>query len=67
MFYVIINRSCAAMQQELPSALQGRADVRVILDRRYGERRVDAQARSPERRRQKRRRSRFLLTVPLEV
>ena len=67
MFYVIINRSCAAMQQELPSAVQGREDVRVILDRRYGERRVDTQARSPERRRQKRRRTRDLPTVPLQA
>ncbi len=63
MFYVIINRACPAMQQELPSAVQGRDDVRVILDRRYGDRRVESQSRKPERRRQSRRHSKSLSSV----
>lgn len=63
MFYVIISRHCANMQQELAPALQGRKDVRVILDRRYGERRVEHKPAAPERRRRSRRRpSRGVLT-----
>lgn len=56
MYYVIISRHCATMQQELATALYGRRDIRVILDRRYGERRADAQPISPDRRRTERRR-----------
>ena len=57
MYYVIIGRDCATMQQELATAVQGREDVRVILNRRYGERRGDDQPKSPDRRRKERRRS----------
>jgi hypothetical protein len=56
MHYVIIGRDCAAMQQELATAVQGREDVRVILNRRYGERRCGDQPKSPDRRRKERRR-----------
>jgi len=56
MNYVIISRYCANMQQELATAVQGRKDIRVILDRRYGERRADLNPASPERRRKDRRR-----------
>jgi hypothetical protein len=57
MYYVIIGRDCPTMQQELATAVQGREDVRVILNRRYGERRCDDQPNSPNRRRKERRRS----------
>lgn len=57
MYYVIISRHCGTMQQELATALQDRRDIRVILDRRYGERRGDGQPVSPDRRRGERRRS----------
>ncbi len=63
MYYVIISRSCVGMQQELPNALQGRENIRVVLDRRYGERRVDDLSRSPDRRRKKRRHHRDLPVV----
>jgi hypothetical protein len=56
MYYVIIGRDCATMQQELATAVQGREDFRVILNRRYGERRADGQPKSPDRRRKERRR-----------
>ncbi len=56
MYYVIISRHCANMQQELPTGVQGRKNIRVILDRRYGERRVDRQPVSQDRRRRERRR-----------
>jgi hypothetical protein len=57
MYYVIIGRDCATMQQELVTGVQGRKDVRVTLNRRYGERRADDQPKSPDRRRKERRRS----------
>jgi hypothetical protein len=56
MFYLILSRHCATMQQELATALQGRKDIRVVLDRRYGQRRVERTKASPERRRTDRRR-----------
>lgn len=56
MYYVILSRHCATMQQELATALQGRKDVRVVLDRRYGQRRVERTKVSLERRRTDRRR-----------
>ena len=57
MYYVIISRHCANMQQELATAMQGRKDIQVILDRRYGERRADLHRTSQERRRKDRRRA----------
>ena len=57
MYYVIISRQCTQMQQELATAVQGRKDVRVILDRRYGERRIDHESTSRDRRRKDRRRA----------
>jgi hypothetical protein len=55
MYYVIISRHCANMQQELATALHGRRDIQVIMDRRYGERRGDGEPTSPDRRRVQRR------------
>jgi hypothetical protein len=63
MYYVIISRYCANMQQELATALQGRKDIQVILDRRYGERRADGEPISLDRRRKKRRRAPGLALV----
>ena len=57
MLYVIISRFCANMQQELATAVKGRRDLQVILDRRYGERRADQHPTRPERRRKDRRRT----------
>ena len=51
MYYLIISRHCAKMQQELAPALQGRKDIRVILDRRHGEQRVGGEQIATERRR----------------
>lgn len=56
MYYVIISRYCANVQQELVTAVQGRKDIRLILDRRYGERRADSRPISSDRRRKERRR-----------
>jgi hypothetical protein len=55
MYYVIISRHCARMQEELAGAVRGRKDIQLILDRRYGERRTDPHPTSPERRRKDRR------------
>jgi len=57
MYYVIISRYCANMQQELATAMHERKDIQVILDRRYGERRADLHRTSPDRRRKQRRRT----------
>ena len=57
MYYVIISRYCAHMQRELATAVQGRKDIQVILDRRYGERRVDREPAAADRRRTDRRRT----------
>jgi hypothetical protein len=56
MYYLIISRQCPSMQQELATALQGRRDIRVILDRRYGQRRTGSEPSSTEHRRKKDRR-----------
>lgn len=56
MYYLIISRQCPSMQQELATALRGRKDIRVILDRRYGQRRVDSQPNPAQPRRRKDRR-----------
>lgn len=63
MYYLVIGRQCAHMQQELATALQGRKDIQVVLDRRYGQRRADKQPISPDRRRTDRRRSADALLV----
>ena len=55
-YVLIISRDCPQMQQELATALHGRKDIRVILDRRYGQRRADDQPVPTERRRTDRRR-----------
>ncbi len=57
MYYVIISRHCARMQEELVGAVRGRKDIQLILDRRYGERRTDPHLTSPERRLRGRRRN----------
>ena len=66
MYYVIISRYCANMQQELATAVQGRKGIRVILDRRYGERRADLNPTSHERRRKDRRRTSRLSVADLK-
>ncbi|HWU41368.1 MAG TPA: hypothetical protein VN203_27245 [Candidatus Acidoferrum sp.] len=66
MYYVIISRYCANMQQELATAAQGRKGIRVILDRRYGERRADLNPTSRERRRKDRRRTSKLSVADLK-
>ncbi len=56
MYYLIISRQCPSMQQELATALQGRREIRVILDRRYGQRRVESRPAPTSRPRRKERR-----------
>lgn len=57
MYYLIISRHCPKMQQELATATQGRKDLRVILDRRHGERRTSREPVETDRRRKDRRRA----------
>ena len=56
MYTLIISRNCAQMQWELAPPLGGRKDIRVILDRRHGERRAGSEQIATERRRKDRRR-----------
>ncbi|MBI4735508.1 MAG: hypothetical protein HY766_05520 [candidate division NC10 bacterium] len=57
MYTLIISRHCAQMQRELAPPLRGRKDIRVILDRRHGERRTGCEPVETERRRKDRRRA----------
>jgi hypothetical protein len=53
---VVIRRPFAHLEKELSSAFKGQEDVKVILDRRYGERRKRSLAVAEERRKAGRRR-----------
>lgn len=53
---VVIRRPYTHLEKELNSAFKGQEDVKVILDRRYGERRKRSQAVAKERRKAGRRR-----------
>jgi len=53
---VVIMRPYAHLEKELRSAFKGQEDVKIILDRRYGERRKERQATATERRMAGRRR-----------
>ena len=53
---VVIMRPYAHLEKELHSAFKGQENVKVILDRRYGERRKERQAVATERRMAGRRR-----------
>ena len=47
---IIIRQPYAFLEKELRSAFEGQEDVKVIVDRRYGERRTRTQAIESERR-----------------
>lgn len=53
---IIIGRPYPNLEKELHSAFKGQEDVKVILDRRYRERRKRSQAVAKERRKADRRR-----------
>jgi hypothetical protein len=53
---IIIRRPYAFLEKELCSVFKGQEDVKVIVDRRYAERRTKAQPVKLERRRADRRR-----------
>lgn len=53
---IIIGRSYPHLEKELHNAFKGEEDVKVILDRRYRERRKRSQAVAKERRKADRRR-----------
>ncbi len=53
---VVIKRPYAHLEKELSRAFRGQEDVKVILDRRYGERRKRSLAVAKERRKAGRRR-----------
>ncbi|MBI4011604.1 MAG: hypothetical protein HY359_04790 [Candidatus Rokubacteria bacterium] len=55
--YVVIRRPYAYLERELRRTFEGQEDVRVLVDRRSGERRTSPQPVALERRRAERRRS----------
>ena len=52
---IIIQRPYAHLEKDLRSAFKGQKDVKIIVDRRYGERRTSQQPVEIERRRADRR------------
>jgi hypothetical protein len=56
MMYIIIRQPYAYLEEVLRRAFEGRDDVKVIVDRRYGDRRMDQHPIATERRRAERRR-----------
>jgi hypothetical protein len=55
MMSIVIRRPYAFLEKELRSAFEGQADVKVIVDRRYRERRTSQKPVGLERRRDDRR------------
>jgi len=55
MMSIIIRRPYACLENKLCSTFEGKEDVKVIVDRRYGERRTRTQSVESERRRADRR------------
>jgi hypothetical protein len=54
--YIIIRRPYAYLEKELRSTFEGQEDVKIIVDRRYGQRRTSQQPVALEFRRTDRRR-----------
>ena len=52
---IIIKRSYSHLENELQKTFEGQEDVKIIVDRRYGERRVSVHPVSEDRRRADRR------------
>jgi len=57
MTYIVIRRPYAHLEDEVRRVFAGREDVKVVVDRRWGERRASQQRVSVERRRADRRRA----------
>ena len=55
MMTIVVMRAYARLEKELRSAFKGEDDVKVILDKRYGERRKRLQAVTKEHRKDDRR------------
>ena len=56
MMSIVIRRPYGYLEKELCSTFEGEEDVKIIVDRRYGQRRTSPQAVESERRRTDRRR-----------
>ncbi len=64
MYWVILRRGASQMQRELATAFQDRTDIRVIQERRYGDRRSQPKEVPVNRRRTDRRRGLVPATRP---
>ncbi|MFQ5520187.1 MAG: hypothetical protein ACE5FK_02215 [Candidatus Methylomirabilia bacterium] len=58
---IVVRQSYAYLEEELRKVFDEQADVRVIVDRRHGERRASRQPVAAERRQADRRRSKEVL------
>lgn len=58
---IVIKRPYTHLENELRKAFEGQEEVNIIVDRRYGERRVSQQQVSKNRRRADRRKTKELL------
>src|SRR5262249_46005208 len=67
MAYIVIQRPYAHLEDEVRRAFAGREDIKVVVDRRSGERRVTQQRVRVERRRADRRRAKTELVEVLIV
>ncbi len=61
--YLVVSRQCLHLYPELLQLFEGRSDVRIIIDRRQGERRKALQPVTEERRREDRRKGSHLLLI----
>jgi hypothetical protein len=58
---IVIQRPHTHLENELRKAFEGQEEINIIVDRRYGERRVSQQPVSKDRRRADRRKAKALL------
>lgn len=60
-YYLVVSRSCLHLYQDIVQLLRGREDIRIIIDRRQGERRKVNLPIREERRREERRKGAHLI------
>lgn len=61
--YLVVSRHCLHLYQDLVHLLRGREDIRIIIDRRRGERRKVNLPVREEKRREERRKGAHLILV----
>lgn len=62
-YFLVLGRGCLHLYEDLVALLRERAEIRVIIDRRYHQRRRGAAGSDPERRGADRRRGSDMILV----